>query len=154
MNGSAFQQIKEASHQLNNAALLDRSWAKYRAALRQGWLQRMKAKVLGQCRCLLALPHISELFYAGTTAVALDQIRGSENRLTDFDIDFYPLSENTGQRWVNIATLMMQDKPLPPVELIQVGQVYYVRDGHHRVSAAKALGFSHIDAAVMVATSL
>ena len=39
---------------------------------------------------------------------------------------------------------------MPPVELIQVGQVYYVRDGHHRISVTKAFGQEHIDAEVTV----
>jgi hypothetical protein len=40
--------------------------------------------------------------------------------------------------------------PLPPVELIQVGSVYFVRDGHHRISVARAMGQQEIEAVVTV----
>jgi hypothetical protein len=40
--------------------------------------------------------------------------------------------------------------PLPPVELIQVGDVYFVRDGHHRISVARMMGQDSIDAEVTV----
>ncbi|NMC53097.1 MAG: ParB N-terminal domain-containing protein, partial [Chloroflexi bacterium] len=52
------------------------------------------------------------------------------------------------ERWTRIGMLMMMGEPLPAVELIQVGDEYYVRDGHHRISAARALGYRHIDAVV------
>ena len=37
---------------------------------------------------------------------------------------------------------------MPPVELLKVGDIYFVRDGHHRVSVARALGRADIDAYV------
>ena len=48
------------------------------------------------------------------------------------------------------ATAMLRRVDLPPVELIQVGDDYYVQDGHHRVSAARALGYGYVDAIVVV----
>jgi hypothetical protein len=39
---------------------------------------------------------------------------------------------------------------LPPVVLVQVGDVYFVRDGHHRISVARALGQLDIEAEVTV----
>jgi hypothetical protein len=51
-------------------------------------------------------------------------------------------------RWVNIATAILQGEFLPPVDLIRVGETYFVRDGHHRISAARALGQKEIDAVV------
>jgi hypothetical protein len=51
---------------------------------------------------------------------------------------------------LGIATARQRGKPLPPVELIQVGDVYFVRDGHHRISVARALGQRDIGAEVMV----
>jgi hypothetical protein len=39
---------------------------------------------------------------------------------------------------------------LPPVQLIQVGDAYFVRDGHHRISVAHHLGQASIDAEVLI----
>lgn len=39
---------------------------------------------------------------------------------------------------------------LPPVALIQVGEVYFVEDGHHRISVAKLWGEHEIEAEVTI----
>jgi hypothetical protein len=87
---------------------------------------------------------------AGVQQVRIDLIRGSEGRADDFDVDFRPLNGHQKERWVSIAVARSQDVPLPPVNLVQVGDYYYVRDGHHRISVAKAEGQVEIDAEVMV----
>jgi hypothetical protein len=51
-------------------------------------------------------------------------------------------------RWLRIAAARDQGKVLPPVVLVQVGDVYFVRDGHHRISVARALGQQDIEAQV------
>jgi hypothetical protein len=51
---------------------------------------------------------------------------------------------------MNLAMAMMVDAPLPVVRLVQVGEHYYVQDGHHRISVARALGYIYIDAEVTV----
>jgi hypothetical protein len=86
--------------------------------------------------------------YAGGRTVPLDQIRGSEGRAGDFDRDFHPLRTHTRERWVGIAEARRQGKELPPVSLVQVGGVYFVRDGHHRVSVASAFGQRTVEARV------
>jgi len=70
--------------------------------------------------------------------VSIDQICGSESRVHDFDADFNPLQENTKGRWLSIASAMQRGRQLPPVILIQIGESYFVRDGHHRISVARA----------------
>jgi hypothetical protein len=62
------------------------------------------------------------------------------------------LSDRTRDRWVGIATHYLLGESLPPVELIQIRERYYVRDGHHRVSASRALGYSHLEAEVLLWT--
>jgi hypothetical protein len=86
----------------------------------------------------------------GIQTVSIDQIRGSEGRTRDFDCDFNPLQNHNQARWVRVASARQEGKSLPPVELIQVGDVYFVRDGHHRISVARALGQPDIEAEVMV----
>ena len=86
--------------------------------------------------------------YAGRQWVALADIRGSEGRTKGFDDRFNPLSSQTRQRWQSVANAIEDGVHLPPVELIQVAADYYVRDGHHRISVAAALGQAEIEAVV------
>ena len=88
--------------------------------------------------------------YAGIRTVPLTGILGSESRCCDFDRFFRPLQARTKDRWLRVAVAMQKETPLPPVTLIQVGDGYYVRDGHHRLSVAHALGQQFIEAEVTV----
>ncbi len=87
---------------------------------------------------------------AASQAVLIEKIRGTEGRLNDFDAHFNPLNEQTRDRWLSIASARLGGASLPAVDLIQVGEVYFVRDGHHRISVALALGEQAIDAHVTV----
>jgi hypothetical protein len=87
----------------------------------------------------------------GVQIVALKQIRGSEGRFTTFDSGFFPLDDEARQRWQSVATAWMEGVPLPPVELLRLGEHYLVRDGHHRISVARALGINAIEAVVPLA---
>jgi hypothetical protein len=49
-----------------------------------------------------------------------------------------------------IAAAWELGRELPPVELVQIGDFYFVRDGHHRISVARAMGQEHIEAEVTV----
>ena len=82
----------------------------------------------------------------GIITVAIASIVGSEGRVEDFDNEFNPLAMHNRDRWTGIAAARRQGKVLPPVELIRVGDEYYVRDGHHRISVAKASGQQEIEA--------
>jgi hypothetical protein len=86
----------------------------------------------------------------GMHTVPISQIRGSESRCTDFDRDFNPLQEHSRGRWLHIARARKRGKALPPVELVQIDEIYFVRDGHHRISVARALGQRAIEAQVVV----
>jgi hypothetical protein len=84
----------------------------------------------------------------GLQVVPLHAIVGTIDRERDFDRHFRPTSRRVRERWENIAAAMRRGESLPPVDLIKVGEIYFVRDGHHRVSVASALGLSDIDAYV------
>jgi hypothetical protein len=88
--------------------------------------------------------------YAGVGEVELNLIRGSEGRSSGFDDQFYPVSETVRQRWQRVAAALESGIRLQPVVLIRVGQEYYVRDGHHRISVSRALGLATITAEVTV----
>ena len=90
---------------------------------------------------------------AAIQLVDLDAIRGSINRCEEFDRHFYPLTERLGNRWVRIASMMLQDSALPPVDLVRVRHIYFVVDGHHRISVARMLGHATVDAIITAAYS-
>jgi hypothetical protein len=81
--------------------------------------------------------------------VAIRQIRGSEGRNRDFDRNFNPLTSHSQERWMRVAEAQQRGVPLPPVQLIRVGELYFVRDGHHRISVARALRHQEIEADVV-----
>ena len=83
--------------------------------------------------------------------VRLEQIVGSTNgRIHDFDNNFLPLQSHNKARWVGVATAVRLGKQLPPIELVQVDNVYFVVDGHHRLSVAQAMGQTEIEAHVTI----
>lgn len=83
--------------------------------------------------------------------IELSQIRGTVGgRSEDFDDAFRPLNTHTESRWISIATARKLGKQLPPVQLMQVGDSYFVEDGHHRISVASAFGDDAILAQVTV----
>ncbi len=84
----------------------------------------------------------------GLQVVPLSAIVGTIDRGRDFDRRFRPTSPRVRSRWEEIAAAMRRGESLPPVDLLVVGESYFVRDGHHRVSVARALGYADIDAYV------
>jgi hypothetical protein len=102
-----------------------------------------------QLQPLSTQPVDSRCNAAHIVSVPIRQIKGSLGRTTDFDAGFHPLSEACRSRWVSILTAILQNIPMPAVELMQVGPSYYVVDGHHRISVAKSLGQQAIDAQII-----
>jgi hypothetical protein len=84
----------------------------------------------------------------GVQEVPLAAIAGSLGRERDFSRAFLPRSEALRQRWEAVKALAEGPRGFPPVELYQVGRAYFVVDGHHRVSVARALGATAIEARV------
>jgi len=87
--------------------------------------------------------------HKGIRDVPLANIIGSVGRHQDFTATFLPKSRTQGQRWSRIYALAHSQQGLPPVDLYQVGDVYFVRDGNHRVSVARQLGAATIEANVV-----
>ncbi len=84
----------------------------------------------------------------GLQQVPLDQIVGSAGKYRDFTRSFWPRNEKLRERWKWIYVAAHDFRGLPPVELYQVGEVYFVKDGNHRISVARALGSKTIEAYV------
>ena len=87
---------------------------------------------------------------SGLQMVRLSDIQDSEEKSDEFDHAFRPLRERNRARWVSVALARALGQSLPPVDLIRVGDIYFVRDGHHRVSVARAYGQKEIEANVLV----
>jgi len=126
-------------------------------ARRQATLAKLAARLRGEpndVRVILpyeevvaALGFVSER-PAGSHIVALDSIVGTVDRSREFDRSFRPTSARVRSRWEHIAAAMRRGESMPPIDLLRIGEIYFVRDGHHRVSVARALGRTDIDARV------
>jgi hypothetical protein len=108
---------------------------------------------------LLCFPEVSEQLQASVgdrvshEEIPLESILGSVERCGDYSRTFLPLKDSDQQRWTRVRQAFVESKPLPPIQVVQAGQAYFVIDGHHRVSVARQLGLSHLDAKVLQAES-
>ena len=128
----------------------------YHTTRNWGRMYRVRSALTGKSHRLFSLETIQTIcnvrgrHYAGVRTVPIDQIRGSAGRSEDFDVNFCPLQTHTKERWLRIAIARRAGEEMPPVKLVRIGDVYFVRDGHHRISVARALGQKEIEAEVTV----
>jgi hypothetical protein len=86
---------------------------------------------------------------AGEKVIPLDAIVGTVDRRSgEFDRSFRP-SPNTRGRWERIAEARKRGEAMPPIDVFQIGDLYFVQDGHHRVSVARGMGEKDINAHVV-----
>jgi hypothetical protein len=85
----------------------------------------------------------------GVQVIPLDSIVGSVDRTRDFDRRFRPTTQRVRPRWERIALAKRRGEAMPPIEVYRLGDAHFVRDGHHRVSVARAHGQDVIDAHVI-----
>ena len=140
-----------SSHRLYAISLASQMFS---AAHKRGLMVRIRSALTGSSHHLLSLEaftcDVRARHYAGVQTVPVRHIRGSEGRCADFDVDFRPLRTHSKERWLRIAVAQQAGEVMPPVKLIRIGEIYFVRDGHHRVSVAQALGQKEIEAEVTV----
>src|SRR5215207_3782558 len=84
----------------------------------------------------------------GTRVVEVEAIVGSVGRWRDFDRSFLPARASVGHKWKRIDRAFQRGEDLPPVELYEIGDAYFVVDGHHRVSVARYHDVPTVEAAV------
>ena len=89
----------------------------------------------------------------GLETIALDTIVGSVDRAEEFDRDFRPRSARVRARWQRINAAQRRGEGMPPIEVLRVGGLHFVVDGHHRVSVARHLGHEVIEAYVTEVTT-
>jgi hypothetical protein len=97
---------------------------------------------------VVAKLHARQQIEKGTQMVPLENIVGSVGRYRDFTRNFLPRAGVNEERWTRLDAALNSMEGFPPVELFKVGEVYFVRDGNHRVSVARANGSTHIEAYV------
>lgn len=91
--------------------------------------------------------------YLGMKVIPIDKIIGSEGRYKDFDNNFFPKSSHLRHRWEHVDEAAIKSITLPPIKVYEIDGLYFVRDGNHRVSVAKARGTEFIDAEVVTLQS-
>ena len=84
----------------------------------------------------------------GQELISLDSIVGTVDRSREFDRDFRPKSPRVRERWQRINTAQRKGEAMPPIDVYRIGELHFVKDGHHRVSVARALGHKDINAYV------
>jgi hypothetical protein len=84
----------------------------------------------------------------GLQTIRLDSVVGTVDSSRNFDRKFRPTSNRMRERWERLALAQARGEALPPIDVYRVGELHFVRDGHHRVSLAIAHGHQTIDAYV------
>ena len=118
------------------------------------FIERLRSALYPSERELLSLNEVKEALkprsetYRGLQTVGIRKIVGSEGRYQDFNRGFLPKREHLRGRWTSVDKAYLKDIILPPIRLYEIGGVYFVREGNHRVSVAKAQGVYAIDAEV------
>ncbi len=127
---------------------------RYESATQQAFWQKVFSHLRGKPAQLLSFEDVRarlrlrEESYKGLQDISVDAIVGSVGRYKDFTSSFLPTSAVNKERWSRVYAETMGAMGLPPIEVYRVGEVYFVRDGNHRVSVARELGYDTIQAYV------
>ena len=138
----------------DNKELIERARADFSRVRFKAFVNSIWSLIQGQPNQLLSYEEIKEKLrvggpiYRGVQTVQVEQIVGSLNRYHQFDRAFLPIQGETADRWQRVNLAFYNAISLPPVVLYKVGQVYFVVDGHHRVSVAREQGQIFIEAEV------
>jgi len=138
----------------DNHSLTERARADYSRARLKAFVNNIWSLIQGSPNQLLSYDEVKEKLriggpiYRGVQTVPVKQITGSLNRYHQFDRAFLPTQQETAERWQRVNLAFYNDISLPPVVLYKVGEVYFVVDGHHRVSVAREQGQLFIEAEV------
>jgi nucleotide-binding universal stress UspA family protein len=117
-------------------------------------LEDIMARLTGKSADLLCYDDVRQKLKAGATKarvlkdIPLDAIVGSAGRCSDFTRSFLPRQASDAHRWARVEMAVNTMSGLPPIEVYQIGEAYFVMDGHHRVSVARRSGATHTQAYV------
>jgi len=127
---------------------------RFEDAWRRAQLNHFWGKLTNRPKGLLPFAIIhSALFYPsgvhqGIREIPVGRIQGSLAQAPEFDRDFCPLYKNQRERWTNVWVLHVK-KGWEPVVVHQIDGLFFVEDGHHRISVARNLGLETIEARVI-----
>ncbi|MEJ5249453.1 MAG: hypothetical protein WHS90_16885 [Caldilinea sp.] len=130
------------------------SLEKFRRNVSKAQIADLMAKMTGGKVDLLSYDEVAKRIKSrqqiemGTQMIPLDKIVGSVGRYRDFTRTFLPRAGVSPERWARVDAVMNSLEGFPPIEVYKIGDVYFVRDGNHRVSVARANGLTHIEAYV------
>jgi nucleotide-binding universal stress UspA family protein len=128
--------------------------ADFREARRRASMEQIMARLRGEPVDLLSYEDVRRKLRATVTPwvelkeIPLDAIVGSVGRYLDFTRSFLPRHDSNQERWARVQLAVTNPEGVPPIEVYEMGDVYFVRDGHHRVSVARQLGSTLIQAYV------
>lgn len=126
----------------------------FHRARNQALLKQLLGRLTGESTQLLSFDEVRQMLRVqggierGVKDIPLDAIVGSVGRYTDFTRDFLPRKEINPERWARVMVAANGLAGLPPIEVYQIGNAYFVKDGNHRVSVARQMGAKHIQAYV------
>ena len=135
-------------------AINERTRADFQRARFKSFINQAFSLFSGKKNNLLSYDEIKEKLriggpiYRGVKTVNVNQIIGSLNRYHEFDSAFLPKEDQLATRWQKVDRAFYEDIHLPPIVLYKVGEIYFVVDGHHRVSVAREQGQEFIEAEV------
>jgi nucleotide-binding universal stress UspA family protein len=128
----------------------------FRSARQKATLREIIARFTGESTELLSFEEVRQKLKAQVgpqkvlKEISINAIIGSVNRYQDFSRDFLPGQNIDEERWANVELANYTMVGLPPIEVYQIDEVYFVSDGNHRVSVARQLGSDQIQAYVTV----
>jgi hypothetical protein len=140
---------------LGNTKLDSRVAVDFSAARDRAFVNDIAAFLLGRDNDLLSFSEVQRSLqlsaqrHAGVRPVEVIKIVGSANRHQDFDRSFLPRHAHSAERWKRVDRAHHEGVKLPPPLLLKVGDFYFVYDGHHRTSVARAHGVATIEADVI-----
>ncbi len=124
-------------------------------AHRRAFWEEVTAFLTGKSADLLSFEEVHDRLKAYPASgipelkeIPLNKIVGSVGRYHDFTRSFLPRNERVVKRWARVDELMQGLEGLPPIEVYQIGDVYFVQDGNHRVSVARQQELETIQAYV------
>lgn len=141
---------------MSNAAFPDYASAlrDFQRARQQAALEAILARLTGRSADLLSYDEVRHKLRAREAAlrelkdISINAIVGSVGRYQDFTRSFLPKHDSDADRWARVYVAVDGLSGLPPIEVYQLGDAYFVRDGHHRVSVARQLGATYVQAYV------
>ena len=127
----------------------------FRRARRRAALQDILARLTGKAADLLSYEEATQKLKAagairrGLQEIPLDAIVGSVDRYADFNRSFLPRLDSDEERWATVKLKITRRGGLSPIKVYRIGDAYFVYDGNHRVSVARQLGATSIQAHVI-----